>query len=57
LQAYYRQLAAELGLLPSGGSDFHGAIKPRVRLGTGADGNVRVPVQFLDDMRAFSNGK
>lgn len=53
LQAYYRQLAEELELLPTGGSDFHGAIKPGTRLGTGADGNVRVPVQFLEDMRAF----
>lgn len=53
LQAYYRQLAAELELLPSGGSDFHGDIKPTVQLGTGVDGNVRVPLEFLNDMRDF----
>jgi len=55
LQAHYRQLAAELDLLPTGGSDFHGNIKPGVRLGTGADGNVRVPASFLDRMWAFTN--
>ncbi len=51
LQAYYRQLAEELHLLPSGGSDFHGSIKPDIQLGTGRDGNIRVPARFLDDLR------
>lgn len=51
LQAYYRQLAAEMELLPTGGSDFHGAIKPDIQLGTGMDGNVRVPGRFLDALR------
>lgn len=55
LQAYYRQLAMELELLPTGGSDFHGTIKPGIHLGTGADGNVRVPTRFLEDMQAFTN--
>ena len=50
LQAHYRQLAEELDLLPTGGSDFHGAPKPNVALGTGIDGNVRVPLEFLDRM-------
>jgi hypothetical protein len=51
LQAHYRQLAAELDLLPTGGSDFHGLVKPKVQLGTGRDGNVRVPHEFLDGLR------
>lgn len=51
LQAHYRQLAEELGLLPTGGSDFHGAAKPDIDLGTGLAGNVRVPREFLDRMR------
>lgn len=54
LQAHYRQLAEELQLLPTGGSDFHGAIKADVELGTGIRGNVRVPREFLDGMRRFS---
>ena len=29
------KIAAEFGLLPSGGSDFHGTVKPDVALGTG----------------------
>lgn len=54
LQAHYRQLAEELHLLPTGGSDFHGAPKPDIDLGTGLNGNVRVPREFLDRMRAFA---
>ncbi len=53
LQAHYRQLAEELGLLPTGGSDFHGAVKPDIQLGTGRDANVRVPREFLERMRRF----
>lgn len=52
LQAHYRQLAEALGLVASGGSDFHGDPKPDVALGTGLHGNLRVPREFLDRMRA-----
>jgi 3',5'-nucleoside bisphosphate phosphatase len=51
LQAHYRQLADELELLPTGGSDFHGAPKPNIDLGTGMNGNLRVPREFLDRMK------
>lgn len=51
LQAHYRQLAEELDLLPTGGSDFHGGPKPDIALGTGFNGNLRVPHDFLDRMR------
>lgn len=54
LQAHYRQLAEELALLPTGGSDFHGSVKADIQLGTGLDGNVRVPREFLDRLRAFA---
>jgi predicted metal-dependent phosphoesterase TrpH len=53
LQAYYRDLAAELQLLPTGGSDFHGAAKPDIELGSGRANNVRVPVEFLEGLRRF----
>ena len=53
LQAYYHQLAQELDLLPTGGSDFHGRIKPNIDLGTGLRGNVRVPSEFLQHLRKF----
>ncbi|MFL6544932.1 MAG: hypothetical protein ACJ8LM_07070, partial [Candidatus Udaeobacter sp.] len=55
LQSYYLHLADELKLLPTGGSDFHGAAKPGVKLGTGSKDNVRVPRKFLDRMRAESS--
>jgi predicted metal-dependent phosphoesterase TrpH len=35
-------LAEKVGLLVTGGSDFHGANRPHIRLGTG-EGNLRVP--------------
>ncbi len=54
LQAHYRQLAAELSLLPTGGSDFHGDAKPDIDLGTGLNGNVRVPREFVDRLRDFA---
>jgi 3',5'-nucleoside bisphosphate phosphatase len=51
LQSYYLQLAGELDLLPTGGSDFHGAIKRDIQLGSGRDGNVRVPTPFWEAFR------
>jgi predicted metal-dependent phosphoesterase TrpH len=40
------------GLLATGGSDYHGVHKPSVRLGSGSDGNVRVPPQIAQELRA-----
>jgi hypothetical protein len=40
------------GLLATGGSDYHGVHKPSVRLGSGVDGNVAVPRELLDGLRA-----
>jgi predicted metal-dependent phosphoesterase TrpH len=48
----YAGLAEKYGLLVTGGSDFHGAVKPGVRLGTGCNGNLRVPVEALERMKA-----
>ncbi|MCB2225547.1 MAG: PHP domain-containing protein [Desulfarculaceae bacterium] len=45
-QRCYLNLAARLGLAVSGGSDFHGASKPDIRLGTGL-GTLRIPVSVL----------
>lgn len=38
----FRRLARDLDLVCSGGSDFHGAAKPHIRLGEG-DGTIHVP--------------
>jgi hypothetical protein len=42
----FAALGEELGLLPTGGSDFHGAHKPGVQLGQG-----RPPYAFLERLR------
>ena len=48
-------IARDFGLLPSGGSDFHGRAKPDIRLGPGK-GNLCIPVSFLDALEeAWSN--
>lgn len=46
-----RALADELGLVATGGSDFHGANKPDVELGTGVGRNVAVGYDVLDALR------
>jgi len=43
-------IGAEFGLLPGGGSDFHGTAKPDIRLGTGR-GNLQIPISFLNDLK------
>lgn len=45
-------LAEEFGLLESGGSDFHGANKPDIRMGTGR-GELAVPEQWLTALRKY----
>jgi hypothetical protein len=49
----YMRLAERYGLAPSGGSDFHGTIKPRVELGRGVGGNVVVPGEWVDKLAAL----
>lgn len=43
-------LAKEFHLLPSGGSDFHGANKPDISIGIGR-GDLAVPMSFCDGLR------
>jgi predicted metal-dependent phosphoesterase TrpH len=43
----YRKTANRLNLLESGGSDFHGSVKPGISLGTGP-GNLNVPDEIYD---------
>ena len=49
--AYLESLAAEYGLVRTGGSDFHGAIKSDIRLGEGRS-ELDVPYAFLEELRA-----
>ena len=46
-----QQLASRFGLLPSGGSDFHGKAKPDLEMGTGY-GRLVVPQSVLDGLKA-----
>ena len=50
--AYYGQLAERFGLAVTGGSDFHGANKPGIDLGTGHRRNLSVPYSLLAKLRA-----
>ena len=43
-------IAKEFYLLESGGSDYHGAVKPDIALGTGK-GNLAVPYSFFEALR------
>ena len=49
--AYLSRLAEKFGLLPSGGSDFHGSRKKGLDLGTGY-GHLYVPDTLLPPLRA-----
>ena len=53
---YMEALARKYGLLPGGGSDFHGANKPDIALGTGR-GDLRVPVRCLTALAARASNK
>lgn len=46
----YLAIAGKYGLKVTGGSDFHGANKPLVSLGTGVNGNLTVPTSVLDEL-------
>lgn len=49
--ALAERIAAEFGLLRSGGSDFHGSIKPDTSLGTGR-GQLLVPLEFSERLKS-----
>ena len=49
----YLSLAVRYGLLVTGGSDFHGTVKPGVRLGTGYHNNLQIPADLVDRLREY----
>ncbi|MBQ3265183.1 MAG: PHP domain-containing protein [Ruminococcus sp.] len=49
-----REVCRRFGLCESGGSDFHGANKPHIALGTGM-GNLRIPYAFYEKLSALKN--
>ena len=50
MEQRYRKMAKELGLVISGGTDYHGANKPHISIGTGR-GNLEIPYTVLDGLR------
>ncbi|VEN73637.1 Phosphatase [Candidatus Desulfarcum epimagneticum] len=50
IQNHYARLADRFGLLPSGGSDFHGDAKPEVRMGAGK-GDLSVPFSVYENLK------
>ena len=48
----FLEIARRYSLVPTGGSDFHGANKPDINLGLGRNG-VRVPMAVLDRLEEF----
>ena len=51
-----KQLADKYGLLPSGGSDFHGTTKPKLDLAVGY-GNLMVPEEILINLKIWLQDK
>lgn len=49
----YADLARRFGLIPSGGSDYHGTYKPGLELGVGY-GDLVVPESILEELRGHA---
>ena len=47
----YRAMAAKLGLLLSGGSDYHAAMKPHIEIGSGIGGTLCVDYAVLEKIK------
>ena len=46
----YERLARRHGLVMTGGTDFHGATKPRVQMGIGR-GDLRIPYRLVEKLK------
>ncbi|MBW4030613.1 MAG: PHP domain-containing protein [Acidobacteria bacterium] len=51
-RALMLKLTRDAGLIPTGGSDYHGLFKRDVSLGVGLSGDLRVPDEVLDELKA-----
>ena len=51
MEQRYRAMAKELGLVISGGTDYHGANKPHITIGKGK-GNLDIPYSVLEGLKA-----
>jgi predicted metal-dependent phosphoesterase TrpH len=55
LQAHLAGLARRLGLIPTGGSDYHGTLRPGLALGKGR-GDLTVPDEAAAELRRAAGG-
>ena len=46
---HYQVMAEKFGLIATGGSDFHGALTPDIKIGRGT-GNLHVPYELFENM-------
>lgn len=51
MEVRYRAMAKELGLVLSGGTDYHGANKPHISIGRGR-GGLEIPYSVLEGLKA-----
>ena len=49
-----KEVCRRFGICESGGSDFHGANKPKISLGKGF-GNLRIPYEFYQQLKSLKN--
>lgn len=50
MQGKYQYMAKEMGLMISGGTDFHAKMKPHISIGTGL-GNMKIPYSLIEEMK------
>lgn len=53
LRSLMVKLTRDAGMVPTGGSDYHGSYKNDVALGFGKSGDLRVPNEVLDELKAL----
>jgi len=56
METKYRRMAADLNLGLSGGTDFHGSMKPHIAIGRGT-GNLDIPYSVLEGIRRIRDSK
>ena len=56
METKYRRMAADLNLGLSGGTDFHGTMKPHIAIGRGT-GNLDIPYSVLEGIRRIRDSK
>ncbi len=57
---FAERMIRKYGLLPTGGTDFHGTNRPGIELGTGWQGNISIPYHYYENIvlkKSFSVGK